>query len=170
VYGWVIEHRRVNATTITGKVPIENGGTGADTLEQAKLKLGITGLETKISSVYMEQALRFADGMGLTPWHFRKWENGTMECWGTFKYRISTTVDASNKFASTTITNGIVFPEDFFLADEALTITATASGGGYPCVVLSYPSSVGADVLIKTEWAVTNQDIWLNVHAIGQWK
>lgn len=157
--GWVIENRTVSDNDIDSTISIAHGGTGANSAAKAVTNLGIIDYVVARGATFDQ-----SDNL----WSYRKWNNGTIDCWGTVELNVTTHLDSSNNYCGITIENGIQFPDGLFATTPLITVTPL--GGGYPCVMLGSPTVNGANVVLKTEWEVTNQTIWINVQAIGTWK
>ena len=101
-------------------------------------------------------------------WEFRKWLSGMAECWGTVSFVYSSEMVANGNYASATVINGVRFPEGLFIS--APTVSFVPFGAGYPTVTGSSPSEYGVSALIKTEWAIKDDTIWIHTIAKGRWK
>lgn len=98
-------------------------------------------------------------------WTYRKWGNGTAECWLRKSYSVSITAVAS--YYHRGAVNNISFPTGLFVSVPAILVTPTNS---------TY--WVGANGI--TENLITNvyvydvvngnTTVWLTIYAIGKWK
>lgn len=160
------------------------GGEGAYTDADGAVQLGTGTNENENTLQFRDYQVVDADGkipderlnvgdyvvsqLSFDTWEYRKWASGIAECWGAVPLTVTTNFDSANNYCGLTIKNGLQFPDIFFTV--APYITLTPLGGGYPCVLLGSPTRTGADIVLKTEWEVVDQTIWINVHAIGRWK
>lgn len=123
----------------------------------------LNNMQLHVEAVGIRYVYKWEDVDG---WECRKWTTGKIELWKQIPLKITTTKDPTGAFYACTINDAIVFPED--LLTNTPMIQVTTIGGGYPCAIVSYPNRANADLLIKTEWAVTEQEIYINVYAIGE--
>lgn len=151
-------------STFCGVLSPKNGGTGiqAYDLDDLKSQLGVTSLAEKITK--LNEDYIYEQGY-IDNWYYRKWAMGRCEAWKQITLNITTTLDTNEKFAGCTINDAIIFPDGVFVSTPMIQVTTI--GGGYPCAILSSPNIEKCGLLIKTEWAVTNQTIFVNVYAFS---
>ena len=101
-------------------------------------------------------------------WTYRKWDSGVAECWGVFMTKYSTTMPVNGNYATAAETITVNLPENLFSTSPVVLITPM--GGGYPSVVIANSYNTHFTYFVRTEWAVTDMPIWLQVHCIGKSK
>ncbi len=101
-------------------------------------------------------------------WTYRKWYSGIAECWGVFNTTYSTTFVDGGNYALIPEFINVSLPENFFSQGPVTELTPV--GGGYPAVVIGNIYKTNFTFSIRTEWAVNNLPIWLQVRCIGRWK
>ena len=97
-------------------------------------------------------------------WTYRKWASGVAEIWGVFNTTYSTTLVAGGNYAVTSDVVRVDLPENLF--EKSPVVELTPMGGGYPAVVIANVYNTHFTFTIRTEWAVNNMPIWLQVRCI----
>lgn len=101
-------------------------------------------------------------------WTYRKWFSGIVECWGVFNTTYSTTLVDGGNYAVTSDVIRVDLSENLFTKSPIVELTPM--GGGYPAIVIANVYNTLFTFTIRTEWAVNNLPIWLQVRCIGSWK
>lgn len=102
-------------------------------------------------------------------WTYRKWSNGTAECWGMIEQSFSPgTPWGQTKYANLDAQN---FPTGLFNAVPKVTATASKNGSsGMPIIALTGISSTGFGGYINELSGNTyTYTIKISIYAIGQW-
>lgn len=90
-------------------------------------------------------------------WTYRKWSDGTSECWGL-----------TSKTATSGQTNiKINYPTSLFISTPVLTASGTVTGNINSGVRYTGGNATGCDIWITSEVTGT---AWFSINAIGKWK
>lgn len=104
---WLLADRlKTSAQDLYGNVPIDSGGTGADTAEEALENLGVADYVVE----------RGTSGI----WTYEKWASGKSECWGTW---IGALTDYENYNGFHFYQQQVAFPEGLFAGNPVPTYT-----------------------------------------------
>lgn len=98
-------------------------------------------------------------------WEYRKWSDGTAECWATLTDTRTTAFTATgNVFYRTT---NIPLISSFFVSAPVVSITQNMSNVGAACL-----SGVSTTTLNVTEMSavLTGRQVTLYIYCIGRWK
>lgn len=90
-------------------------------------------------------------------WTYRKWSDGTSECWGN-KSSVATTGQTNFK---------ISYPTNLFISTPTLTANGTVTGNINSGVRYTGGSNTGCDIWVTGEVTGT---VWVQIYAIGKWK
>lgn len=110
------------------------------------------------------------EGVGGTnnAWHYRKWSDGTAECWARITKRI-TPKQATAPWSGYIFDMGTSnYPTNLFVSAPTGTISG-AIGTAY-CVISYMQFYYNGISTILTSNASSAQDCVINVRAIGKWK
>lgn len=98
-------------------------------------------------------------------WTCRGSDGGVRECWKVENFTYSTAVAEGGNYAVTSAPIQIDFPSNFFATSPVCLVTSM--GGGYPTVSIVNLYKGYVTIAIRTEWAVTDMQIWLQMYCIG---
>lgn len=104
-------------------------------------------------------------------WTWRKWSDGTSECWGR---SIKTTYNLSSSYGGlyyTTVAPFATFPSGLFLHSPVLTATRaqTVSGQGLIGISFYFFNKDGANAYIFDSTSGNKTDVQFCMHAIGRY-
>ena len=100
-------------------------------------------------------------------WHYRKWSDGTAECWGTMVTGNISVSALSGFYGGTSACDA--FPTDLFITKPQVFVNCETWGSGYH---LAYAYNVTKDRCrlggIRNDG--NSSPMTANIHAIGKWK
>ena len=104
-------------------------------------------------------------------WHWRKWSDGTAECWGTHSWSISSWTGWGSTYY-TTYSGNISYPAGLFNAAPTVTADGHASTGD--CWLASRSGGTAVQTpsffLMRASNGTNNITGYLHIHAIGTWQ
>lgn len=105
-------------------------------------------------------------------WHYRKWSDGTAECWGTHEWNITGWTSWGSTYYSTS-SSAISYPSGLFNATPSFTSHGRASTGD---AWLASQASGGSSTqtptffLMRSTNGSSNIKGYVSIHAIGTWQ
>lgn len=117
----------------------------------------------------------FIDSQGtMLGWHWRKWINGTMECWQRKQITVNVTHTWGSLFTSGPIAESLLTYPYAFVSPPVLNVNLSTHGvhAGFLMAGSSQPSSATKTGVYEVVRGVSasNVTIILNYYAIGRWK
>ena len=134
---------------------------------QIKITATEDGLEKPNGDIFFGADFIVEEGIK-DGWTYRKWNSGVAECWRAFESKYSTTMTENGNYASAADTIKVDFPQNLFSSSPVVLITPF--GGGYPSVVTANIYNTYFAFFVRTEWAVADMPIWLQIQSLGRWK
>ena len=134
---------------------------------QIKINATEDGLEKPNGDVFFGADFIVEEGTK-DGWTYRKWNSGIAECWKSVSVTYSAAMASNSNYASCTLENAIVYPENLFV--DVPIVSLVPFGAGCPTLTGVSPTKTSVGVLIKTEWAVTDGSIWIHIQGVGRWK
>ena len=98
-------------------------------------------------------------------WKYRKWHSDNAECWGVFQTNYSTKMAEGGNYAVTSDVIRVDLPPNLF--SKTPVVALTLMGGGYPSVNIANIYKDYFTISIRTEWAVTDMQMWLQIYCIN---
>lgn len=143
---------------IVRNLDISGGGTGADTVAGALTNLGIKD--------HVVDAGTVAHGGGLGgSWHYRKWNSGVAECWGTFTFTASSYTQLNTWYGYYV---DVTYPSGLFNAVPSPTFSGSISTQwAIPNTILNHTKTSGRYFLMCPSGG--NQSCEIRIHAFGTW-
>ena len=157
--GWLLVIAGYNANTITKQIWLRHGTINSNDFEiYVRTYSGSWGNWNRL----ITEVESGSNSNG----SYRKYSDGTMECWGTK----TSTINISTSYEGSYFggINGINFPASFISAPQ---VTCTLQqGSALLGVNLSGASASGFNVYIWKQQSKNNVSVTLNYRAIGKWK
>lgn len=108
-------------------------------------------------------------------WIYRKWADGTAECWGTHSWTISSWTGWGSTYYSTVL-SVIDYPTNLFIAKPSVVAdghtsngdTWLAGGGG--ATNTGTKDHTPSYFLMRANNGTSNITGYVSIHAIGKWK
>lgn len=97
---------------------------------------------------------------------YRKWSDGTAECWGTFTKTV--TINTMGSIGRGVITNGFTYPTSLFT--EPPSILAEVNNSAVWTAVESDSITNIYGLYLLSHSAVASRSYTIAIHAIGKWK
>lgn len=99
-------------------------------------------------------------------WSYRKWSDGTAECWGTFTKTV--TINAMGSIGRGAIINDFTYPTSLFT--EPPSILAEVNNSAVWTAIESNSTTKIYGLYLLCHSAVASKSYTIAIHAIGKWK
>lgn len=169
---------------VKNPVPIEKGGTNAESPQEARTNLGFTygsadpegTPSTGEGSVYFRTGGDVVVDEGTSGiWTYRKWASGIAECWGSYKY---SGITCNSAWGGLYESAGQTLPNYPFTFAEVPHQTLSIRKTDTYAMMLRGPYSTGSVTttkaggcgFIRPSSTSSGKDVEVSIHAIGRWK
>lgn len=135
-------------------------------LNGVEQKQNTQALSLQLICSSMEQMVDMVVDEGVSDyWKYRKWNSDCAECWGVFQTNYSTKMSENGNYAITSDVVRVDLPPNLF--SKTPVVALTPMGGGYPSVNIANIYKDYFTITIRTEWAVTDMQMWLQIYCIN---
>lgn len=100
-------------------------------------------------------------------WTYRKWSDGTAECWGMYKGSVNITTSGRGSYYTTVVVN---FPTGLFISDVTANANVGLSAGFAYCGISGTPSVSSVHIIFVCQESMPNVTADCNIYARGRWR
>lgn len=180
-----IEQVNVGGTTydimVKNSVPIEKGGTNAESPQEARSNLGFTygsaepegTPSTGEGSVYFKTGGDAivevgTDGM----WTYKKYASGVAECWGSYSITVTEWKAWGNLYEGSPNTGEIAYPTGLFTSAPNFNAGVTGSVGaaGLETYVANTATQTPRFIVTRPSTVSSSPNFIIHIKAVGRWK